>query len=62
MIYSFYFDNLHPAIQWKQSSGVGLLIKERFNEEVYLKVYETVAEARRVIGDHFEFYNQEQPH
>jgi putative transposase len=31
-------------------------------EEVYLKAYESVAEARRGIGDYFQFYNQERPH
>ena len=31
-------------------------------EEVYLKAYETVAEARRGIGLWFEFYNSQRPH
>jgi len=31
-------------------------------EEVYLKTYETVTEARRSIGIYLNFYNTEQPH
>jgi putative transposase len=31
-------------------------------EEVYLKAYETVAEAKREIGNWFAFYNDERPH
>jgi putative transposase len=31
-------------------------------EEVYLKAYETVAEAKREIGNWFTFYNDERPH
>ena len=31
-------------------------------EEVYLKAYESVAQATRGIGDYFQFYNQERPH
>ena len=31
-------------------------------EEVYLKAYDTVAEARAGIGAWFRFYNQERPH
>ncbi len=31
-------------------------------EEVYLKAYENAAEAKRGIGDYFQFYNQERPH
>ncbi len=31
-------------------------------EEVYLKAYETVTEARRSIGIYLNFYNTEQPH
>ena len=31
-------------------------------EEVYLKAYDSVAEARRGIGNYFQFYNQERPH
>ncbi len=31
-------------------------------EEVYLKAYENVVQAKRGIGDYFQFYNQERPH
>ena len=31
-------------------------------EEVYLKAYETVTEARRSIGIYLNFYNRERPH
>jgi putative transposase len=31
-------------------------------EEVYLKAYQTVAEAKREIGNWFAFYNDERPH
>jgi putative transposase len=31
-------------------------------EEIYLKAYETVAEAKREIGNWFAFYNDERPH
>ena len=31
-------------------------------EEVYLKAYETVTEARRSIGIYLNFYNWERPH
>lgn len=31
-------------------------------EEVYLKAYETAAEARMSIGKYFQFYNNERPH
>ena len=31
-------------------------------EEVYLKAYESVAEARAGIGAHLRFYNSERPH
>lgn len=31
-------------------------------EEIYLKAYETVADARAQIGVYFKFYNEERPH
>ena len=31
-------------------------------EEVYLKHYDTVAEARQGLSDYFQFYNTERPH
>ena len=31
-------------------------------EEVYLKSYETLPEARSALREYFEFYNKERPH
>ena len=31
-------------------------------EEVYLRAYDSVAEARRSLGDYFGFYNRKRPH
>jgi putative transposase len=31
-------------------------------EEVYLRAYETVAEARRLIGRYLDFFNAKRPH
>jgi putative transposase len=31
-------------------------------EEVYLKAYESLSEARKGLGDYFEFYNQMRRH
>jgi putative transposase len=31
-------------------------------EEVYLRAYETVAEARRPIGQYLDFFNTKRPH
>jgi len=31
-------------------------------EEVYLRAYETVAEARRLIGRYVDFFNTKRPH
>jgi putative transposase len=31
-------------------------------EEVYLRAYDSVAEARRPIGNYFGFYNRKRPH
>ena len=31
-------------------------------EEVYLRAYETVAEARRLIGRYLDFFNSKRPH
>ena len=40
-------------------SGFGVSIKY---EEVYLKAYETVTEARASIGRYVHFYNTRRPH
>ena len=46
---------------WTTSSwsGCGRSIKY---EEVYLKAYQTVAEARTGINAYLEFYNRQRPH
>lgn len=46
------FDNIFTERLWRD-------IKY---EEVYLKSYETVREARQNIGDYIEFHNNERPH
>ncbi len=47
-----YLDNIFVERLWRS-------IKY---EEVYLKAYQTVAEARAGINDYLEFYNQQRPH
>ncbi len=47
-----YLDNIFVERLWR-------IVKY---EEVYLKAYHTVAEARAGIGDYLDFYNQERPH
>jgi putative transposase len=31
-------------------------------EEIYLRAYDSVAEARGSLGDYFAFYNRKRPH
>ena len=47
---------------WKDNVFVERLWKSVKYEEVYLKAYETVSEARRSIGEYLEFYNERRPH
>lgn len=47
---------------WKDNVFVERLWKSVKYEEVYLKAYETVSEARRSIGEYLEFYNGRRPH
>jgi putative transposase len=47
---------------WKDNVFVERLWKSVKYEEVYLKAYETVSEARRSIGAYLEFYNGQRPH
>ena len=47
---------------WKDNVFVERLWKSVKYEEVYLKAYETVAEARKSIGAYLEFYNARRPH
>jgi putative transposase len=47
-----YLDNIFVERLWRSVKY----------EEVYLKAYQTVAEARAGIGSYLEFYNQQRPH
>lgn len=47
---------------WKDNVFVERLWRSVKYEEVYLKAYESVSEARRGIGRYFEFYNARRPH
>jgi putative transposase len=47
-----YLDNIFIERLWRSLK----------HEEVYIKVYDTVAAARRGIGDWLRFYNDERPH
>ena len=48
--------------RWIDNVFIERLWRSLKYEEVYLKAYESVAEARRGIGGYFIFYNQERPH
>jgi putative transposase len=48
--------------RWLDNVFVEPLWRSLTYEEVYLKAYETVAEARRSIALWFEFYNSQRPH
>ena len=48
--------------RWVDNVFVERLWRSLKYEEVYLKAYETVAEARSGIGNYFEFYNGERRH
>ena len=47
-----YLDNLFIERLWRTVKY----------EEVYLKAYESVREARKGIGEYFQFYNIQRPH
>jgi len=47
---------------WRDNVFVEQLWRSVKYEEVYLKAYETVTEARRSIGIYLNFYNTERPH
>ena len=47
---------------WRDNVFVERLWRRVKCEEVYLKAYETVTEARRSIGIYLNFYNRERPH
>jgi putative transposase len=48
--------------RWIDNVFIERLWRSLKYEEVYLKAYETVAEAIRGIGDYFDLYNEERPH
>jgi putative transposase len=48
--------------RWIDNVFVERLWRSVKYEEVYLKAYETVAEARTGIGTYFQFYNSERRH
>ncbi len=47
---------------WRDNVFVERLWRRVKCEEVYLKAYVTVSEARRSIGIYLNFYNRERPH
>ena len=47
---------------WRDNVFVERLWRSVKYEEVYLKAYESVAEARASIGRYLEFYNRKRPH
>ena len=47
---------------WKDNVFVERLWKSVKYEEVYLRAYESVPEARTGLGRYFEFYNAGRPH
>jgi putative transposase len=47
---------------WRDNVFVERLWKSVKHEEVYLKAYDSVREARSSIGNYLDFYNQKRPH
>jgi putative transposase len=47
---------------WRDNVFVERLWRSVKYEEVYLRAYETVAEARRLIGRYLDFFNRKRPH
>lgn len=48
--------------RWIGTVFVGRFWRSVKDEEIYLKAYNSVAEAKRSLGDYFEFYNQKRRH
>jgi putative transposase len=48
--------------RWLDNVFIERLWRSLKYEEVYLKAYETVAAAKKGIGDYFNLYNQQRPH
>ena len=49
-------------VSWRDSVFVERLWRSVKYEEVYLKTYETVSDARASIGRYLAFYNGRRPH
>ena len=47
---------------WRDNVFVERLWRSVKYEEVYLRAYETVAEARNLIGRYLDFFNRKRPH
>jgi putative transposase len=47
---------------WRDNVFVERLWRSVKYEEVYLRAYDSVAEARASIGRYFDFYNRKRPH
>jgi putative transposase len=47
---------------WRDNVFVERLWRSVKYEEVYLRAYDTVAEARRLIGLYLDFFNHKRPH
>ena len=47
---------------WRDNVFVERLWRSVKYEEVYLRAYDTVAEARRLIGRYLNFFNTKRPH
>jgi putative transposase len=47
---------------WRDNVFVERLWRSVKYEEVYLRAYDSVAEARKSLGDYFGFYNRKRPH
>ena len=47
---------------WRDNVFIERLWRSVKYEEVYLRAYESVSEARTGIGRYFEFYNSKRPH
>ena len=50
------------ALQRFQEQKVERLWRSVKYEEIYLKAYDTVAEARKSLASYFGFYNSRRPH
>ena len=54
--------NKYGKGRWMDNVFIERLWKSVKFEEVYLKAYSSIAEARRELGAYFEFYNQRRQH